>query len=79
MKYKPELGLFGNVKRALSELTKTNNTVFNNKAEADRKLAENLAEADETAIELYEAQAEQEAINAAQDEALIEIYEMMEG
>jgi len=31
------------------------------------------------AIELYEAQAEQEAINAAQDEALIEIYEMMEG
>lgn len=79
MKYKPELGLFGNVKRSLFELTKTNNTVFNNKAETDRKLAENLAEADETAIELYEAQAEQEAINAAQDEALIEIYEMMEG
>ena len=79
MNYKPELGLFGNVKRAFSELNKTNNKVFNNKAEADRKLAENLASADETAIELYEAQAEQEAINAAQDEALIEIYEMMEG
>jgi len=42
-------------------------------------LEEQLAETDEVAIELYEAQAEQEAINAAQDEALIEIYEMMEG
>lgn len=42
-------------------------------------LEEALAQTDETAIALYEAQAEQEAINAAQDEALIEIYEMMEG
>lgn len=42
-------------------------------------LEEALAQTDETAIELYEAQAEQEAINAAQDEALIEIYELMEG
>ena len=41
-------------------------------------LEEALAQTDETAIELYEAQAEQEAINAAQDEALIEIYELME-
>lgn len=38
-----------------------------------------LALADETAISLYEAQAEQEAINAAQDEALIELYEMIGG
>lgn len=29
MNYKPELGLFGNVKRAFSELNKTNNKVFN--------------------------------------------------
>lgn len=42
-------------------------------------LEEALAQTDETAIALYEAQAEQEAINEAQDEALIEIYEMMEG
>lgn len=42
-------------------------------------LEDALAQTDETAIALYEAQAEQEAINAAQDEALIEIYEMMEG
>ena len=29
MKYKPELGWFGNLERAFAELTKTNNTVFN--------------------------------------------------
>lgn len=29
MKYKPELGLFGNLNRAFTELTKTNNKVFN--------------------------------------------------
>lgn len=40
-------------------------------------LAAQLATADETAIELYEAQSMQEEINLAQDEALIEIYEML--
>ena len=35
MKYKPELGLVGNLKRTIAELTKTNNKVFNNKAEVD--------------------------------------------
>lgn len=29
MKYKPELGWFGNLERAFAELTKTNNNVFN--------------------------------------------------
>ena len=38
-----------------------------------------LAETDEVAIDLYEASLNQEAINAEQDEAIIEIYEMMEG
>lgn len=42
-------------------------------------LEENLAQADDTAIELYESQQEQEAINNAQDDALIEIYEMIGG
>lgn len=42
-------------------------------------LEEQLAQADDTAIELYEMQMEQEAINAAQDDALIEIYEMIGG
>ena len=40
---------------------------------------EQLAMVDETAIELYEANLAQEEINAAQDDALIEIYEMIGG
>ena len=75
MNYKPELGIFGNLTRAFSELTKTNNTVAHNKIETEKS----LALADETAIELYEASLAQEEINAAQDEALIELYETMEG
>lgn len=42
-------------------------------------LEEQVAQADETAIELYEMQMAQEEINAAQDDALIEIYEMIGG
>jgi len=42
-------------------------------------LEDSLAQADEAAIALYEAHAEQEAINAQQDEALMELYEMMGG
>lgn len=38
-----------------------------------------LAQTDETAIELFEAQAAQEEINAAQDDALIELYELIGG
>ena len=40
-------------------------------------LEEQLAQSDETAIALYEAQEEQEVINAQQDEALMELYEMI--
>ena len=40
-------------------------------------LEEQLVQADETAISLYEAQEAQETINAQQDEALMEIYEMI--
>ena len=39
-------------------------------------LEEQLAQSDETAIALYEAQEAQETINAQQDEALMELYEM---
>lgn len=42
-------------------------------------LEEQIAQADETAIELFEMQLAQEEINAAQDDALIEIYEMIGG
>ena len=40
-------------------------------------LEEQLVQADETSIALYEAQEAQEVINAQQDEALMEIYEMI--
>ena len=40
-------------------------------------LEEQLVQADETAISLYEAQEAQEVINSQQDEALMEIYEMI--
>ena len=39
-------------------------------------LEEQFVQADETAISLYEAQEKQEVINAQQDEALMELYEM---
>lgn len=38
-----------------------------------------LAETDETAIYLFEAQAAQEEINASQDEALMALFEMIGG
>lgn len=40
-------------------------------------LEEQIIQADETAITLYEAQEKQESINAQQDEALMELYEMI--
>lgn len=40
-------------------------------------LEEQLATADETAISLYEAQQKQEEINTQQDDALLEIYELI--
>lgn len=42
-------------------------------------LEEALAQTDETAITLFESQAEQESINAQQDNALLDIYEMLGG
>ena len=42
-------------------------------------LEEALAQTDETAITLFESRAEQESINAQQDNALLDIYEMLGG
>ena len=42
-------------------------------------LGEALAQTDETAIALFESQAEQASINAQQDDALLDIYEMLGG
>lgn len=52
---------------------------MDNLAAENAALAEQLAETDEAAIELYEATLTMEAVNAEQDEAIIEIYELMEG
>lgn len=43
------------------------------------KVEEQLALADETAIALYEMALAQDDINAAQDEALIELFEKLGG
>lgn len=48
---------------------------FNNQED----MKSQLQQADDTAIELYEANMAQEKINAAQDDALIEIYELIGG
>ena len=42
-------------------------------------LEEALAQNDETAIALFESQAEQASINAQQDDALLDIYDMLGG
>ena len=42
-------------------------------------LEEALAQTDETAIALFESQAEQASINAQQDDALMDIYDMLGG
>ena len=42
-------------------------------------LRKQLTETDEAAIELFEANLSMEAVNAEQEEAIIEIYETMEG
>ena len=42
-------------------------------------LEEALAQTDETAIALFESQAEQASINAQQDDALLDIYAMLGG
>lgn len=50
--------------------------LYNVRSNSD-SLAKQLAETDEAAIELYEANLALEEANAEQDEAIIEIYEMM--
>ena len=84
MFFKPNLGMQGNIEEALKRNQQTSNRIFNEENTRTAADVENmealetaLAEADETAISLYEAQETQETINAQQDEALMEIYEMI--
>ena len=53
--------------------------VFGALAQENALIQEHLADADEIAIDLYEEGLMRDAINAEQDEAIIEIYEMMGG
>lgn len=46
MKYKPELGFFRNLERAFSELTKTNNRMFNAEHDAIQMDARVIANED---------------------------------
>lgn len=46
---------------------------------ANIQLSDYLAQVDETAIEIYETSIVQKEINDAQDDALIELYEMIGG
>lgn len=59
--------------------TKTPNYRLTMLEKENTDLTQRLAETDEIAIDLYEASLANEAINAEQDEAIIEIYETMEG
>jgi hypothetical protein len=48
-------------------------------SQEQEQLKADLAEADEAAIELYEANEAAAEVSAAQDEAIIELYEMIGG
>ena len=77
MTYRPELGIWGQLILALKSISKETNDRQAADAENREALEQALEGADETAISLYEAQEAQEAINTQQDEALMEIYEMI--
>lgn len=53
MKYKPEEGLIGNLKRAFAELTDTNRKAFNETAERTAVDTENRIAVEQSITELY--------------------------
>lgn len=55
MRYKAELGIFGNIKALFTEGNKTNNTVSRNKAETDYEILQTQADMVETVIDEYNA------------------------
>lgn len=91
LKYNDKVSLKENVRAMMHWLNfvcreMTVGRVVQNKEETDNKIAETKEEltsqlliTDEIAVELYEQQLMQEEINIAQDEAIVAIYEMMEG
>ena len=53
MKYRPELGLWGNVKIALEEITKTNNIVFVERSDRQTADTENREAVEQSITDLY--------------------------
>ena len=53
MKYRPELGLWGNVKIALEEITKTNNSVSAERSDRQTADTENREAVEQSLTDLY--------------------------
>lgn len=91
LKYNDKVSLKENVRAMIHWLNfvcreMTVGRVVQNKEEVDNVIAEikeeltaQLLASDEVAVSLFEQQMAQEEINIAQDEAIVTIYEMMEG
>ena len=73
MKYRPEHGLWGNIKIALEEITKTNNKVFNETNDRQTADKENREAVEQSLTDLY-----LDGIQAQQDitSAYLEIAEL---
>lgn len=80
MQYDHALGREGNMKNLYNQINKTNNTVFNNKTEADEKHEESvdgLIDIAEVASDEYEALAELGEMIADIYDALAELGELI--
>ena len=53
MKYRPELGLWGNIKIALEEITKTNNSVSAERSDRQTADTENREAVEQSITDLY--------------------------
>ena len=75
------MGPDGNDVREIEYVPSTDPTPIPAPTTSERIVAleEQAAQTDELAIELYEANLEQQEVNAVQDDALIEIYELIGG
>ena len=73
MKYRPELGLWGNIKIALEEITKTNNSVSAERSDRQTADTENRESVEQAITDLY-----LDGIQAQQDitSAYLEIAEL---
>ena len=73
MKYRPELGLWGNVKIALEEITKTNNSVSVERSDRQAADTENREAVEQSLTDLY-----LDGIQAQQDITDIQL-QLLEG